>query len=101
MVKFPILEFDEDKNAFIRPEIFIKPIDISDKAVICFFSDAIEKLLSEYPHKVVTHLKGEGMILPVYELNYNGESVILVQAIVGAPLAAGHLEELTAYGCRR
>jgi len=31
--EFPILEFDEDINAFIRPEIFIKPIDISD--ILC------------------------------------------------------------------
>ena len=99
--EFPILEFDEDRNAFIRPERLIKPIDISERAVICFFTDAIEKVLSEYPHKVVTYLKGEGMILPVYELDYNGEPVVLVQAIVGAPLAAAHIEELTAYGCKK
>jgi len=65
------------------------------------FSDAIEKLLAEYPHKVVSHLKSEGLILPVYELDYNGEPIVLIQAIVGAPLAAGHLEELTALGCRK
>jgi len=98
---FPILEFDEDRNAFIRPERIIKPIDISERAVICFFTDAIEKLLAEYPHKIVTHLKGEGLTLPVYELDYNGKPVVLVQAIVGAPLAAAHIEELTAYGCRK
>ena len=99
--EFPILEFDEDKNAFIKPEKFIEQIDISERAVLCFFSDAIEKLLAEYPHKIVTHLRGEGMVLPVYELNYNGEPVVLVQAVVGAPLAAASIEELTAFGCRK
>lgn len=100
--EYPILEFDEDRNAFIRPENLITPIDgISERAVLCFFADAIEKVLSEYPHEVVTNLVGEGIKIPVYELDYNGEKVVLVQAMVGAPWAAGHLEELTAYGCKK
>ncbi|MCL2362874.1 MAG: nucleoside phosphorylase [Defluviitaleaceae bacterium] len=98
---FPILEFDQDRNAFIRPERFLAPIDISQRAVLCFFIDAIEKILKEYPHKVVTNLKGEGLIIPVYEVEYKGEKIVLVQAIVGAPWAAGHIEELTARGCRK
>jgi len=99
--EFPILEFDEDRDAFIRPERLIKPLDISERAVLCFFLDAIEKLIMEYPHKIITHLKGEGASIPVYELDYNGNRVVLVQAMVGAPWAAGHLEELTAYGCKK
>jgi len=98
---FPILEFDQDRNAFIRPERFLTPLDISERAVLCFFSDAIEKILAEYPHEVVTQLKGEGLVVPVYELEYKGEKIVLVQAIVGAPWAAGHIEELTARGCRK
>jgi len=99
--KYPILEFDEDRNAFIRPERIIKPIDISERAVLCFFADAIERAIAEYPSKIVTSLKGEGLHLPVYELEYKGERVVLVQTLVGAPLAAAHIEELTAYGCRK
>ncbi|MCL2216923.1 MAG: nucleoside phosphorylase [Defluviitaleaceae bacterium] len=99
--EFPILEFDEDRNAFIRPERLIKPIDISERAVICFFADAIESVIAKHPHKIVASLRGEGLTLPVYELDYNGHRVVLVQAIVGAPWAAAHIEELTAYGCRK
>jgi len=98
---YPILEFDPDKNAFIRPGRLLAPLDISERAVICFFSDAIDKILSEYPHKIVTQLKGEGLIIPVYELEYKSEPIILVQAVVGAPWAAGHIEELTALGCKK
>lgn len=98
---FPILEFDQDRNAFIRPERLLEPLDISQRAVLCFFSDAIEKILEEFPHKIVTHLKGEGLVLPVYELDYKGQKIVLVQSIVGAPWAAGHIEELTARGCRK
>ena len=99
--KYPILEYDEDRNAFIRPEKQIKPIDISERAVLCFFADAIEKVLAEYPHKTVAHITCESIRLPVYELEYKGQRVVLTQAMVGAPIAAGHIEELTAYGCRK
>jgi len=99
--EYPILEFDKDKNALIRPERIIKPINIAERAVICFFSDAIEQILSEYHHKVVTHLSLEGFKIPVHEIEHNGERIALVQAIVGAPLAAAFIEELTAYGCKK
>ncbi|MCL2500459.1 MAG: nucleoside phosphorylase [Defluviitaleaceae bacterium] len=99
--EFPILEYDEDRNALIRPERIIQPIDISERVVICFFGDAIEKVLSEHPHKTVANIRFESFSIPVYELEYKGERIALVQAIVGAPLAVGHIEELTAYGCKK
>jgi len=99
---YPILEFDPDRNAYIRPEKFIKPIEgIADGAVVCFFIDAIEKFLTEHPHKIITHLKGEGIRLPVYQVEYKGQQLVLVQAVVSACWAAGHIEELTAYGCKK
>lgn len=99
--EFPILEFDGDRTAFIRPELFIKPVDISEKAVICFFEDAIAKILADYPHRIATNVRSEGAAMPVYELDYNGEKVALVQALVGAPMAAWYIEELTACGCKK
>ena len=99
--EYPILEFDDDKNAFIKPTDVIKPIDISEKCVLCFFSEAIEKILLKYPNKIAAHFKSEGFSFPVYELEYNGAKIALLQAAVGAPLAAGQIEELTALGCRK
>jgi uridine phosphorylase len=99
--EFPILEFDEDRNAFIRTSELIQPIDITEKCVLCFFAEAIEKILTEYPHKIVSRLTSEGMNYPLYELDYKGEKIALMQACVGAPLAAGQIEELTAMGCRK
>jgi uridine phosphorylase len=100
--EFPILEFDENKNAFIRPSNMIKPIDgIADRCVLCFFSEAIEKILAEYPHKTVSRFLSEGINYPLYELDYKGEKIALIQAAVGAPLAAAQIEELTAMGCKK
>jgi uridine phosphorylase len=101
--EFPILEFDEDRNAFIRPSNVIKSIDgVIEKCVLCFFSEAIEKILTEYPHnKISYNFKSEGINYPLYELDYKGEKVGLIQAAVGSPLAAGQIEELTTVGCKK
>ena len=99
--EFPILEFDEERNAFIRPENIIKPIYIAERCVLCFFSEAIEKIINKYPNKIVTHFKAESLSFPVYELDYKGEKIVLIQAGVGAPIAAAQIEELTAFGCKK
>jgi uridine phosphorylase len=100
--EFPILEFDEDKNAFIRPSNIIKPIDgIAERCVLCFFSEAIEKILTEYPHKIVSYFKAEGTNYPLYELDYKNEKISLIQAGVGAPMAAAQIEEISAMGCKK
>jgi uridine phosphorylase len=100
--EFPILEFDEDKNAFIRPSNVIQPIDnIPERCVLCFFSEAIEIILKEYPHKIISCFKSEGINYPLYELEYNGHKIALIQAAVGAPLAAGQIDEFSAMGCKK
>jgi uridine phosphorylase len=99
--EFPILEFDEERNALIRPNNIIQPVDITDKCVLCFFSEAIEKVLEEYPHRIAANFIASSMRLPVYELDYNGGKIALIQAGVGAPIAAAQIEELTAYGCKK
>ena len=98
---FPILEFDPEQRAFIRPGDIIKPVDIAENCVLCFFSEAIEKVLEEYPHRIAANFRSESLRLPVYELDYKGAKVALIQAGVGAPIAAAQIEELTAFGCKK
>jgi len=99
--EFPILEFDEDTDAFIRPSNLIEPVkNIPERCILCFFSEAIDKIITEYPYKIISYLVSEGFNYPLYELDYNGEKIALIQACVGAPLAAGQIEELTAMGCK-
>ena len=100
--EFPILEFDVDTNAFIRPSNLIQPIEnIPEKCVLCFFSEAIEKILMEYEHKIIFNFKSEGINYLLYELKYKEENITLIQAAVGAPMAAGQIEELSALGCKK
>jgi len=83
--EFPILEFDEDRDAFIRPGNIIQPVDITERCVLCFFSEAMEKVLDEHPHRIVSYFISESLKLPVYEFEYKGKKVALIQATVGAP----------------
>lgn len=99
--EYPILEFDEEKNALIRPNNIIQPIEIAENCVLCFFSEAIEKILGEYPYRIAANFRAESLRLPVYELNYKDNKIALIQAGVGVPVAGAQIEELTAFGCRK
>lgn len=99
--EFPILEFDKEKNALIRPYNGIQSADIADRCVLCFFGEVIDKVLEECSHKIVTHFIAGSVKLPIYELEYKDEKVMLLQAYVGAPGAAAQMDELTALGCRK
>ena len=100
--EFPILEFDEDKNAYIRPSNMIKPIEgIPENCVLCFFSEEIKNILEEYPNKIISNFIASGIYYPLYELDYEDKKIGLIQAGVGSPLAAAQIDELTAMGCRK
>jgi len=96
----PILEFDPAATAVIEPSEHIEPIDIAPHAVLCFFQDVIEKVVEEHGGRVIDHVVSEIGRNPVYELDIDGRPLALVHPGVGAPLAAGFLEEMIARGCR-
>ncbi len=95
---YPILEFDTAREAFIEPEQLVQPCDVPEACVLCYFGEAIERLLADRQYMAVNTFRSEGIDLPVYVVDYNGTRVGLLQACVGAPLAAAQLEELTAMG---
>ena len=98
---FPILEFDHTPVALIEPSRVIKPIDIPEHCVVCFFQDVINGLLKADQLKVTATLKSEIGWHPVYEMDFAGRRVAVFHPGVGAPLAAGMLEEVIALGCRK
>jgi uridine phosphorylase len=96
---FPILEYSEQPEGFLEPRRLIKPIDLPTRAVACFFQDVITRLSQEHKAEVVTRLRSEIGTNPVYRLEYNGNHITVFHPGVGAPLAAGFLEEVIALGC--
>jgi uridine phosphorylase len=101
-VAIPLLEFDASRVAIIDPARIIKPIDISEYCVLCFFQEVIRELVSEGAKARQVHTgRSEAGDYPVYELDYGGRRLAVVSPGVGAPAAAARLEHMIALGCRK
>jgi uridine phosphorylase len=98
---YPILEFDPAPTAIIEPSRLLKPIDIAEHCVLCFFQDVIDELKNDGRLREVHLLGSEIGPNPVYELTFNERHLALLHPGVGAPLAGGFLDELIALGCRK
>lgn len=102
---YPILEFDPDPQAILNPErerIIHAMGGMEDplpqKGVLCFFYDVISDLLHDGKIKRIGHLISEMGQNPVYQLEFNGTSLFILQPAIGAPAAVAFLEELIALG---
>jgi uridine phosphorylase len=96
----PILEFDRASEAVIEPNAVLSPADVPAHAVLCFFREIIARVAAELGGHQVGRLRSEMGDHPIFEVDWGGKWLAIVQAGVGAPLAAGWLEELIAIGCR-
>jgi uridine phosphorylase len=96
---YPILEFDPTREALINPRVAHTLPHQTTRAVLCFFQDVISHLSQEHQATVMTHFQSEIGRHPVFELIAQGERLLVLHPGVGAPLAAGLLEELIALGC--
>lgn len=99
--KYPILEFDKSKQAVINPSDILPKIDISEYCVICYFKEVVQKVASLPETKVIYTTEWESGNYPLFETEYNGKKIAFIQGQVGAPAAAGVLEESIALGCRK
>ena len=97
-----ILEFDPDKPAFIEPAKVLKRLEnMPENCVICFFNDVIASLEKQGRLELITQLKSEIGFNPVYLIKGLEKPVALLHPGVGAPLAAGFIEEAIALGASR
>ena len=96
----PILEFDPAPTAVIEPGEVIEPMSIAPHAVLCFFQDVIADVVERHGGRIIDHVVSEIGRNPIYEINHDGQRLVVMHPGVGAPLAAGFLEELIARGCR-
>lgn len=98
---YPILEYDPSRAALIEPGEVLDRLDIAEHCVLCFFQDVIGHLREEGRLQLVRNLGSEIGHNPVYEMDVDGKRLALCHPGVGAPLAAGFMEELIALGCRK
>jgi uridine phosphorylase len=100
---FPILEFDPSRQAIIEPEMDISnPIqDVPQRGVFIFFREVLLDLEQRGLLTVVHSMHWEVGPNPIYEMEWEGKRLLVMHPGVGAPLAAGYLEELIAMGVRK
>ena len=100
-MSYPILEFDETPEAFIEPSKIIRARDLPEHCVICFFREVIDKVVKEHHARVAVKNHWEDGPHDIYEISYRSQRLAFFHPGVGAPIAAGLLEEAIAFGCRK
>jgi uridine phosphorylase len=100
---FPILEYDPSRRAIIEPEMDSRhPLQaVPERCVISFFREVLLDLEQRGLLKVVHTLRWEVGPNPIYEMERDGQRLLVLHPGVGAPLAAGYLEEMIAMGARK
>ncbi len=93
---FPILEFDDARDALINPEQFGKAHGyLGDRLVISFFKEAISRLLDEGKIAVHKVIQGENDVV-LYK--FTDCDVLLMHGLLGGAATGGILDELTGCG---
>lgn len=100
-MSFPILEYDATREAFIEPSRVIRPLEMPEHCVVCFFMEVIEKIAKEHNARMLVENEWEDGPHPVYEIEYRARRLAFFHPGVGAPLAASLLEEVIAFGGRK
>jgi uridine phosphorylase len=96
----PILEYDPSRDAVVEPHVAITSFDLPPRVALCFFRDAIAAFVMELGGREIGRLGSEIGSFPVFQVEIDGEPLAIAQAGVGAPLAAGWLDELITLGGR-
>lgn len=98
---YPILEHDFTTEAKIEPARIIAPGDVPEHCLISFFREVNEKVIDEKQARIAVPNGWEDGEHPIYEIEHRGRRLAFFHPGVGAPLAAGLLEEAIAFGCRK
>ena len=97
---FSILQYDEERKAFLNPEdMNIGKKKINKCCVLCFFDNVLKELENSKEIRVVETLNSPLGSHNIYELKYKDMLINIFNPGLGGPMAAGFLEELISLGC--
>lgn len=100
-MKPPILEFDPTPTALIEPSRVIRPRDVPEHCVLCFFQEVIDHVIQQHSARMIVKNRWEDGPHPLYEIGYQDRRLAFFHPGVGAASSAGLLEEVIAFGCRK
>lgn len=93
--KYPILEFDDNKEAVINPDTWAGEPFKTNKLIITFFPEVIEKLAAEGRIVPERRIGGEN---PILLYRFADENILITLGAVGCPSCAGNLDLFHAMG---
>jgi uridine phosphorylase len=98
---YPILDHDIHSSALIEPSKVVRPKDVPEHCVICFFKEVLDELAARPDARLIVENRWEDGPHPLYELSFQGKRLAFFHPGIGAPLAGSLFEELVARGCRK
>ena len=96
---FPVLEFDDDPSAKLNPAHFSGDGFDTDKMVITFFPEVIEKLLLYDKIRITKTISGENPLI-IYRFMQKPD-VLLALGSIGCPACGGNLDLFNAMGRKK
>ncbi len=100
-MNYPILEYDPAHESVLEPSKIIKPRDVPEHCVICFFRDVLDTVVAGHNANILAENRWEDGPHPIFEIMHKDKRLVFFHPGVGAPMAAGLLEEVIALGCRK
>jgi uridine phosphorylase len=97
----PLLEFDAESPPLINPGGVRVDGQVPDRAVVCFFKEVVDEVCGEGRAEIVTSFQWEHGTHVLYRMVVGEQHVAVFHPGVGAPLAAGLLEDVIAVGCSK
>jgi len=99
--EFPILEYDPSEIAIIEPKKVFQENKLSDYCVLTWFQQTIN--LMEQSGIVKKHIKLDttAIVQWIYEYNYKGNKIALINPNVGGPISAMCFETAIARGYKK
>ncbi|MGD8455587.1 MAG: nucleoside phosphorylase [Anaerolineales bacterium] len=100
-MKYPILEYDPNREAFIEPSKVIESRDVPEHCVICFFHEVIEKVVREHKAKILVENVWEDGPHPFYEIEHRGKRLAFFHPGIGSAMSTALFEEVIAFGVKK
>ena len=94
--EYPVLEFDDQPVAKLNPSNFAEPKFDTDKIIITFFPEVVQKLLDQEAIFEDRVIPGENPV-PIYHFSACPD-ILLTLGQVGCPACAGNLDLFHAMG---
>lgn len=93
--KYPIFEFDDNKKAKLNPTSFVDQSFETDKLIITFFPEVMDKLVNEDKITLERTIGGEN---PVLIYRFLDDDILITLGQIGCPACAGNLDLFNAMG---